>query len=439
MMKKLLYTLSLLIVLGACRNEENEPEALVINATDVIGTWVFHDEDKGISEVMRLTAEGEFYLTDQLDSVSFEGQVSGSYSFVSISASVMANYKGVKRNFTVTGATANSLTLQYKTSGEVVTFARLATALDISYDVSIKPDYGLYIEGAIKGYHSHNDKTASVDKTGTIVGKSEGLTLIDVVTSEGTAVVIVKVGGLIYDYSQAIGLSKDEVCATYGTPIDVTEETVYYRTDEKMTTYNISKRTKKVDAIYIIYSKKGFSNAALIDYLSNKYYAYKSETAGTFYAFTNASTYEMSNVKITYDGSKHLTYTYINHDLFEDFSIALGKSRGEVAYMYGDDLDLLIDQTSFIEYAIGDENQGYPGAEIMEEVRFSFDAGVTKMVELRLHNQLKQESVSTFLKSRYIYSAEKSSNRHQYYYDEVRKIVIDYIPEDYEIRYYLEE
>ena len=158
---------------------------------------------------------------------------------------------------------------------------------------------------------------------------------------------------------------------------------------------------------------------------------------GTYYAFTNAPTYETSNVKITYDGSKHLTYTYVSHDLFEDFSIALGKSRSEVAYMYGDDLEVLLDQSSFIEYAIGDEIQGYPGADIMEEVKFSFDASIAKMVELRLHNQLKQESVTAFLKSRY--SHENSVGRHQYYYDKERDMVVDYVPEDCKIRYFFEE
>ena len=175
----------------------------MVTAADLVGTWVFHDEDKGATEIMKFTADGEFYLTNRLDSVLFEGVTSGSYSFVSVNASVMANYKGEKRNFSITGLSANSITLQYKSSGDVVTFLRLATTLDISYDVSIKLDYGLYVSGTIKGYHSHNDKTASVDKTGTIVGKSEGLTLVDVITNEGTAVVI----------SPLIALMKNQVDA----------------------------------------------------------------------------------------------------------------------------------------------------------------------------------------------------------------------------------
>ena len=61
------------------------------------------------------------------------------------------------------------------------------------------------------------------------------------------------------------------------------------------------------------------------------------------------------------------------------------------------------------------------------------------MVELRLHSQLKQDSVVTFLKSRYDYKPDLSSNRHQYYYDEGRRVIIDYMPEDKEIRYYIEE
>lgn len=439
-MKKILFTFGLLAIISACHKEENNgQEQLLVSAANMAGTWVWYNGETGASEIMKFTENGDFFYTNSLENASFVDEVTGDYSIISSIASVSAIHKGNKFNFNVTSLTANSMTIKHKTLGSEVTYARLLTQMEISYDVSIKPDYGLYLAGNIKGFRSHNDKTASVDKTGVITGKSEGITLIDVDTSEGTAVVIVKVGGLIYDYTQAIGLTKGDVCDRYGVPTYVTDETVFYSTDEKMTTYNINKRTKVVDAIYIIYSKKGFSNTALVDYLSNKYYAYKAETVGTFYAFTNSSTYESSNVKITFDGAKHLTYSYVNHDLFEDFSIALGKSRDEVVYMYGDELECIIDRTSYVEYAIGNEVQGYPGADIMEEVKFSFDGGVATMVELRLYNQLKQEVVMDFLKGHYSSSIENSNSRHLYYYDKTRRLVVDYEPQVYTIRYYFEE
>ena len=116
MMKKLLYTLSLLVILGACRREEDEPEMLVVTTADMVGTWVCHNEGKGTFELMKFTADGEFYLTDRLDNFLFEEEVPGTYSFVSINASVMANHNGEKRSFNVTGLTGNSMTLQHKST-----------------------------------------------------------------------------------------------------------------------------------------------------------------------------------------------------------------------------------------------------------------------------------------------------------------------------------
>lgn len=441
MMKKFLCLFGLLTILGACHREEEEsgPEQLVVGAANIEGTWIWQAEGEMTAEIMKFTADGDFYFANSLENITFDDQVAGSYNVISSNASVMASYRDTKLNFTVTSLTANEMTISHKTSGATATYARHLVSLEISHNMSFKPDYSLYVAGNIKSFHSRNDKTATVDKYGTIVGKSEGITLIDVITNEGTAVVLVKVDGLIYDYTQAIGLTRDEVCAAYGTPVDATEETVYYRDNEKMMIYDINKRTRLVDAIHITYNnKKGFSNADLVDYLSNKYYTYTGE-AGFRHAFTNAATYETSNVMITFDGTKHLAYTYINHDLFEDFSVALGKSRDEVVYMYGDDLECLAEQASFVKYSIDDEVQGYPGADIMEEVKFSFYNGTTTLVELRLHNQLKQEAVTSFLKSRYSYNSDNSNSRHQFYYDKARKLVIDYIPEDCEICYYFEE
>ena len=74
MMKKLLYTLSLLVILTACRNEDDGPEMLVVTTADMVGTWVCHNESKGTFELMKFTADGEFYLTDRLDNFSFEDE-----------------------------------------------------------------------------------------------------------------------------------------------------------------------------------------------------------------------------------------------------------------------------------------------------------------------------------------------------------------------------
>lgn len=438
-MKFFLYALCLLATLSGCSKEEDEPQLLVVTAADLAGTWVYENPTSGATEIMKFTADGDFFLTADLAEASFEGHKAGIYSMVSSDASVTANQDGVKRAFTITALTKNSLTIRHKTSGETATYAKLAILLDLSYDEPITPDYEKYIEGKLKGFRSHNDKVATINKNGTITGKSEGITLLDILTSEGTAVIIVKVGSLIYDYAQTIGMTKNEICATFINPVMVSEEMVWYQSDDKMTRYSINKRTKLVDAVHVSILHKDYSNAALIEYLSNKYYVYKTETIGNIYAFTNRATYESSNVKITFDGSSNLTYSYINHDLFEDFSIALGKTRDEVQYMYGGDLEAIIDLPSILEYTIGDEILGYAGTDIMEEVKFSFDNNITFMVELRLSTHLKQESVIHFFQSRYTYSTETTAGRHSYFYDKSKNLVIDYIAEDKLVRYYNEK
>lgn len=439
MMKKFLYTMCLLATLSACSKEEHEPELLVVTAADLAGTWVYEHAESGTVDVMKFTAGGDFYLTDNLANANFENHKSGIYNMVSSDASVTTHFDGQQRAYIITALTANSLTVYNKKNDQTITYARLATLLDLSYNDPITPDYEKYIKGKIKGYRSHNDKVATVDKQGRITGKSEGITLIDIVTTEGTAVLIAKIGSLIYDYTQAIGMTKNEICTTFGTPVMVSDEMVWYQADDKMTRYSISKRTKLVDMVHVSILHKDYSNAALIEYLTNKYYAYKAETVGNTYAFTNRATYDASNVKITFDGTSNLTYTYINHDLFEDFSIALGKTRDEVEYMYGGELESIIDLPSVIEYAIGDEILGYAGPDVMEEVKFSFDNNITFMVELRLSSHLKTESITSFFKSRYSYSTDNTGDRHAYFYDKNKNLVIDYIAEDNLVRYYNED
>lgn len=435
-MKKLFYFISLLGLLASCQEEEPQ-EVLVVTIADLAGTWIYENAELGTVEVMKFTEDGDFYYTNDLNAVDFTDKTPGVFSMVNANASVLASYEGNKKTLYITDMKANTFVARDKNSGESTTYSRLISIVETSYNINITPSYENLIKGKIKSYRSHNDKTAIVDKWGTITGKAEGITLIDIATSEGTAVILVKVGGLIYDYTQAIGLTQEEVCATYGTALSATPEIVHYMTDEKMTTFKINKRTKLTDAIYIIYSKKNFSNSALIDYLNNKYYIYKAETNGHMYAYTNKSSYESSQVKITFDGSTNLTYLGLNHDLFEDFSIALDQTREQVVYMYGEELTPMIEQPSYIEYAIGDEIQGYAGPDVMDEVSFFFDNDKTFLVELSLSSHLKQESVIEFLKSKYTYS--NGNGNHQYFYDRNKKLKVDYNAEDHKIRYNRDE
>ena len=171
--------------------------------------------------------------------------------------------------------------------------------------------------------------------------------------------------------------------------------------------FTISKRTKKVENVSIIYgNRKPFTNKELQTYLDTKYYVYKAETTASFFAYTNKAAYGASNVKITFDNAASLVFSYINHDLFENFSIALGKTVEEVMYMYGEELtpDNNLSSPTNIAYTIGNEILGYAGVELMNDVNFSFDKGVVSMVELGLADAAKYADVFEFLSQEYVYS-----------------------------------
>ena len=438
-MKRLAYIFSLIAILASCsREEEPQQQPVKVTASELIGTWIHEDKEQDKIEIIKFTEDRSFYQTDDIANAEFTQGEAGYYSIVSDIASLTTTIGDTKKSYYVTELKANTFTVQDRTSGATITYARLAQVISISYDETLLPDYNQWIEGRIKSYNSHNSKIASVNSLGAITGKSQGLTLIDIETSEGMAKLLVKVEGLIYDYSRAIGLTKDEVLAQFGTEkATATNEVIQYVYEDKLINFKINKRSKLVDAIYITYLKKNFTNKELATYLQNKYYAYKPETATNYFVFTDKPTYEESTVKVSFDNSINLSYQYINHDLFEDFSIALNKQREEIVYMYGDELTKIIDLTSIIEFEVDDEILGYPGAAIMDEVKFTFDNNITVMVDLHLAPEVKDEEVTDFLSTKY--TKKRTSGKHVYFLKESANVTIDYNTEDNVVRYYSNE
>lgn len=440
-MKKLFYWISMACLLVSCGKDEEvvapEPEPLVVTNEALAGTWVYDDTATGVVEVLLFTKDGSFKYTATLADAAFAGYPVGNYT-VADDVNVTAAVGEQSLDMTITKMVANSFTAKNNATGETRTYAKLVETISLAYLEGATPDYASLVDGEISSYKSHNVKVATVDKAGLITAVAEGITLIDVATSDGTAVVLVRAEGLIPNYAKAIGYTKEKVLAEYGETVAATNEMVLYNLDDKLfITFNISKRTKKVEKVTILYSNKPFSNNDLVKYLNTKYYAYKPETTTTFFAYTDKESYETSGVKITFDSAANLVFSYINHDLFENFSIALGKTREEVVYMYGEELtpDNNLSSPTNIAYTIGNEILGYAGVELMNDVNFSFDKGVVSMVELGLADAAKYDDVFEFLSQEYVYSSEVSSDIQKVFYDERNTIKVVYITNKNEVRY----
>lgn len=432
-MKKLFYLMSIVCLLAGC-SEEPAPEPVVVTNAKLAGTWVYDNTSSGVTEVLKFTNNGGFYYTTTLADAAFAGYGAGNYS-VSEDGNLTA--VGVEKSLdvTITKLSANSFTAKDEVTGESATYAKLIETIELGYGKSDTPGYSSLVAGNITSYKSHNVKVATVDKTGAITAAAEGITLIDVVASEGTAVVLVKAEGLIPDYAKAIGYTKEKVLAEYGETIAATNEMILYTESDKFLTFNISKRTKLVEKIAVMYSNKPFSNSELISYLNTKYYTYKNETSASFFAYTDKATFDASDVKVTFDNGANLVFSYINHDLFEDFSIALGKTMDEVKYMYGVELTYIDGNESMIEYEIGDEILGYAGVTLMDGVTFYFSNGTANQVDVKLTSTVKAADVTAFLGKKYVKDPDQTSDKRKIFYDNATGMKVQYVVDENKVRY----
>lgn len=429
-MKNLFYFLIGVCLFASCKKEPT-PDPLVVTTTELEGTWVYTGDE--VTEVIKFTSNGKFYYTNNLSDAAFVRYEPGSYSVTeNVNLTAFIGYETFEA--TITKMQGNSFTAK-KSTGESVEFHKLISTLDLGYGQHENPDYSL-VKGSIVSYTSDNIKVATVDKAGCITAIAEGLTLIKVKTKdEGTAVILVKAEGLIPDYTKAIGYTKEEVLAKYGDVEETTGTMIVYNTEDKNLEFSINRRTGLVVQVTLIYKQfsKDFTKANLTKYLENKYYKDASVKTPP-YVYTDMPTFDKSNAKITWDNNQKVEFTYINHDMFEDFSVALGKSKEEIEEMYYVDCEQFVDFGSFIECKIGKDMLGYVGLNLIGKISFFFDGDYVNVIDVSLVSP-NATKINAFLAKKYIYSSEDSEEDSKMYYDTEGKISIEYLISDKKIRY----
>ncbi|MBO5084224.1 MAG: hypothetical protein IJA98_03860 [Bacteroidaceae bacterium] len=430
-MKKLFYLISMVCLLASC-NKDPEPEPIVVTNDALTGTWVYDNAATGVTEILKFTPNGGFYYTTVLADAAFVGyKPEGSFSVIDkVNLTAVGLTKSL--DWMVTKLKTNSFTVKDNVTGETRTYAKLVDRLDLGFGEIYTPNEGYYAEkvaGKITKYVSHNEKVARVvDHTGVIAAVAEGITLVDVVASEGTAVILVTAGGLIPDYARAIGYTKEEVLAEYGSVEDNSGFMIVYNGEDKNLEFSINRRTGLVVKVTLAFKHLAFTKTSLTNYLGAKYY--KDASAKTPpYIYTDKQDFSRSNVKIVWDNESKVEFTYINHDLFEDFSVALGKNRQEVKEMFYIDCERYEDLNSFIEFEIADDMLGYAGLEYVDQVSLMFDGETVNVVDVSLTSLLDQKKVNEFLSKKYKQSSENT------YTDELGKISIEYISSGNKVRY----
>lgn len=438
--RRKLFVVALVCICVGCNEVEMEPDPLVLTTQDLIGTWVYDDVEKGVTEVMAFTADGKFFYSSDIEDIVDSDYQEGTYNLIN-DVMLLGGCKNKTLNHKITKKMSNALTIQDNAIGHTATYAKLIGKMQLAYMEEDTLDVAKVI-GSVMSYKSHNERTVKVQKAGVVKAISEGAALVDVVTWEdGTAVVLVEADGLIPAYDRAIGYTKEEVKAIYGREPsnDYDLYTAYVDSITAMKVkFDYNRRTRLVERVEVTYgSLKGFTNSTLVDYLETKYYLYEHKDE---WVFINKNEYAKASVKVEWDNVNELTFTYINHDLFEDFSVGLGKSRDEISKMYGEEL-ILQDSNNDAEYVykVGDEAPvGYAGIDKINSVAFLFNGEKVVSVTVKLKTTLPIAEVLSFFDSKYGEAIEDYEDNIRYY-DSANGILIDYNSAYYEVKYNFEK
>lgn len=420
----------------AIPNTPAPPTPIMVTTQRLIGTWIFDDATAGTTEIIQFVDDNLFYFSNDIEAYTSGDHAQGSYQ-VDTNGKISGGCDKKVLDLTFFNMSDYSFTIKDNTDMKEYTYGRLVgEVIQLDYLESALPAYQSWVNEEITSYSSHNDKTATVDtKTGQITAMSEGFTIIDVATAEGTAAVIVEAGGLIPDYASTIGKTKEQVKEVYGTtPTEEYEAYLLYRDEAKSVQFNVNIRTRLTNGIDVKYGNyKGFSRNELVEYLNTKYHLYRKESDRQI--FINHANYDKATTTITWDNIRELEYRAINRDLFEDFSIALGKSKSEIEHLYGEDLILKRETSAELEYEIDEDLLEYAGVDKMKTVKFTFGNDVAVSIRLRLKN-LTEDEIINYLETRYGASTS-CDDEAVYYYNQTTGIEVAYRSTYDEIEYYI--
>lgn len=445
-MKKLLTMMLCAIVFSACSNDDDEQ--VIDYANLLVGQWVYDHPEEGVWETIKFTSSGMFYYSNSNEILyEFENEnVNGRY-FVDgnlvTGTYTLNDFTQMNLDMQITKINDLEFTAKFNDTGLTFTYARLLDTEIVNYQEIVLPDYAGLIGGrTITAYTSHNSNIAKVDAaTGEITGVSSGRTYIDVVTSDGTAVIEIIVKGILpYNFDEFIGVEKSVIYETFGTnPAGEEEDVIVYQnlTNEiKYLRVGFDLLTGTVSSIrlYLTDNVPADYISSMTGYLEKLYTVYEKGTTDTYKAYINHQNFDNASVGITWDiPNMQVTYVALTHDLFTDYSPFLGKTQTEVKAMMKDYEPFKEDSYQLV-YGISKEN--------VELVccYYTFDFVNTyetaQAVIIQLSSSLASDDVEAYLAKKYKYLDSESTTSEKVYLTKDGLIAVFYNIEYGQVSYF---
>lgn len=427
-------------------------------------TWVYDKPSESTWEKIEFKENGVFYSSYFNNSVyEITEEVNGMFS-LDTKGNIIGSYKlnsGTLMNLDWSIISISDLELYYKNNdaGLEFTYSKLLDEIGLNSGETITPDYEALIPDTItvykstgkwemampriKGFASHNTKIAEVNaNTGEIKALSGGRSYIDVITTEGTAVIEINVTGLLrYDYCEFLGLGREDIYEKFGrSPISDTDEQISYLLSEgdfRYLDFKFDTWTGLVKAVSVVAKEDpSFTNNEMRTYLNSAYYVYEKGTTDSMYAYINAETYDKATAGIIwYPQDLQLEIVSISHDLFTDYSPLLGKTKEEVLSLMGKTPYKNTD--AYIAYGLDDKYL------IMVTFCYTLDftnySSDSQVIILSVKESANQTDIINFLNTKYMYIEKASTNKNRVYLTADGKLAIEYNLEFNQIWYYKNE
>lgn len=426
------------IKISVCSKIKTFPELLV-------GTWIYDRPAEKAWE--RFTYADNGYVSAQwvtYDGVyNFNESVQGMYSIDDQTVSISLTVQQGQLNMRMVTESINDLDWTYAAydgthmNGKY-TVQRLLESVTLSPEGVSHPDYQSLVGTAvIQGYKSHNDGVASVSQTGEILAKAKGRTYIDVITNKGTGVVEVNVdgGAIPVAFEECLGKGISKVHELLGDkPYHEDETTIIYKnftTDIDLIGVNLDAQTGLVKGVTVTYNSS-VKISQVTSILDATFIPYMSQTTDTFKAYMDTADRADASIGVTWD-IQELTLTYVNlaTDLFIDYSVLIGMNKAEVLKRMGREPDSSNNQSQSWFFF---DNKGIMIVSAFYTDFVNIYDNVRSVVTM-FDETLTVEQITSYLKKKYPYYPEYSSEEELVFVPEGHAMEIYYQPKENMLMY----
>lgn len=411
----------------------------------IAGTWIYDNTVTKVWERYTFTEDGYVYVEWQTDdALNLRESAQGEYSITDQTVSFKANSSSGQMNMRMVTESISDLNWTYtcyngsSLSGTYST-QRLLESVNLSPQGTAHPDYQTLVgTSEIKSYKSHNSVVASVSETGEIIANSKGRTYIDVETDKGTGVVEVNVeaGAIPVAFQECIGKGVSKIHELLGdnpSYEDATTAVYYdYTPDIEMIGFQLEAVTGFVRGVTIKY-KSTVNTSQVTSILEATFIPFIKGTTDTYKAYMDAAELADATVGVTWDIPK-LTLTYVNlfQDLFTNYSVLIGLDRQQAINRMGRQPDTT---TNDAQAWLVSDNKGVKFV-LASYSSHSIVYDEVHSVSISLDDKLTVEQVTNYLKRKYAYYPEYSSNDELVFAPEDRSLMIYYQPKEKKVMYF---